>query len=108
MKQPRDTNEKWGLTIPQRQEQCPQSPWEVASMLTIAMGLHRHGTTMRRRANVLPHCQLHPCHIEKEKMRLKNHLKLYFVNQKQRRGIRIKYFLQILKIRLRIGLFYLG
>jgi hypothetical protein len=73
------------------------------------MGLRRHDTPMRWRANVLPHYQLHPCHLEKEKKtRVNNHLKLDFANQKQRREIRIKYFLQILKIRLRIGVFYLG
>jgi hypothetical protein len=56
MKQPRDTDEKWGLSIPQRQEQCLQSPQEVASMLTIAMRLHRHSIPTRRCANMLPRC----------------------------------------------------
>jgi hypothetical protein len=70
MKQPRDADEKWGLTISQRKEQCSQSPREVASMLTIAMGLHRHDIPMRRRANVLPCCQL-PCHLEREEAKSK-------------------------------------
>jgi hypothetical protein len=73
-KQPRDTDEKWGLAIPQCQEQCPQSPREVANTLTIAMGLRRHSIPTRRCANVLPRCQLRPCHLEKEKkMRVNNH-----------------------------------
>jgi hypothetical protein len=60
-------------------------------MLTITMGLRRHGTPTRRHVNKLPHCQLHPCHLEKgKKTRVNNHLKLDFVNQKQRRDIRIK------------------
>jgi hypothetical protein len=65
-KQPLDTDKKWGLTIPQHQEQCPQSPREVASTLTFAMGLRRHGIPMWRCANVLPHCQL-PCHLQKRR-----------------------------------------
>jgi hypothetical protein len=65
-KQPQDTDEKWGLAISQRQEQCPQSPQEIASIMTIAMGLCRHGIPMRQHVNVLPHCQL-PCHLEKRR-----------------------------------------
>jgi hypothetical protein len=52
-----DTDKKWGLAIPQRHEQCLQSPRGVASTLTIAMGLRRHGIPTRW-------C---PCHLEKEK-----------------------------------------
>jgi hypothetical protein len=63
MKQPQGTDEKWGLTISQRQERCPQSPREVASTLTITMGLHRHDIPMWQRVNVLPRCQI-PCHLE--------------------------------------------
>jgi hypothetical protein len=66
VKQPQDADEKWGPAISQRQEQCPQSPQEVASTLTITMGLRRHGIPTRRCTNVLPCCQL-PCHLEKEK-----------------------------------------
>jgi hypothetical protein len=55
-KQPRDTDEKWGLAIPQCQEHDPQSPQDVASTLTITMGLRRRGIPMRRRMNVLPRC----------------------------------------------------
>jgi hypothetical protein len=65
-KQPRDVDEKWGLAISHRQEQCPQSPWEVASILTIPMGLHRHSVATRWCTNVLPRCQL-PCHLEKRR-----------------------------------------
>jgi hypothetical protein len=65
-KQPQGTNEKCGLAISKYQEQCPQSPWEVASTLTIAMGLHRHGIPTRRHANMHPRCQL-PCHLEKRR-----------------------------------------
>jgi hypothetical protein len=73
-KQPWDTNEKWRLAIPQRQEQCPQSPRDVASMLTIAMGFCRHDIPTQWCANVLHRCQLHPCHLEKrKKMRVNNH-----------------------------------
>jgi hypothetical protein len=72
-KQPQGVDEMWGLTISQRQEQCPRSPQEVAITLTITMGLRRHSIPTRRRANVLPRCQL-PCHLEKEKkMRVYNH-----------------------------------
>jgi hypothetical protein len=67
-KQPWGADEKCGLTISQCQEQCPQSPREVASTLTIAMGLHRHGIPTRRRVNVLPRCQL-PCNLEKRSKR---------------------------------------
>jgi hypothetical protein len=74
VKQPQDADEKWGLSIPQCQEQCLQSPREVASTLTIAMGLHRHGIPTWQHANKLPPCQLHPCHLEKEKKtRVNNH-----------------------------------
>jgi hypothetical protein len=73
MKQPRGADEKWGLAISQRQEQCPQSPQEVASTLTITMGLRRHIIPTRRCTDVLPRCQL-PCHLEKEKKtRVNNH-----------------------------------
>jgi hypothetical protein len=85
MKQPRDTDEKSGLAIPQCQEHGPQSPWEVSSIPTIAVELCSHGIPTRWRANVLPRCQLCPCHLEKEKKtRVNNHKKLDFVNQKQR------------------------
>jgi hypothetical protein len=74
VKQRKDTDEKWGLAIPQRQEQCPQSPRKVVSTLTIAMGLRRHDNPMWWCTNVLPRCQLCPCHLEKEKkMRVNNH-----------------------------------
>jgi hypothetical protein len=66
-KQPQDPNEKCGLAIPQRQEQCPQSPREVASMLTITMGLHRHGIPTWWCVNVLPHYQLTSLSSRKEK-----------------------------------------
>jgi hypothetical protein len=66
MKQPQDADEKWGLAISQRQEHCPQSPQEVASTLTIDMGLRRQGIPTLWCANVLPRCQL-PCHLEKRR-----------------------------------------
>jgi hypothetical protein len=65
-KQPRGADEKWSLAISQRQEQCPQSPREVASMLTIAIGLRRHGIPTRRCTSMLPHYQL-SCHLEKRR-----------------------------------------
>jgi hypothetical protein len=65
-KQPRDTDEKWGLAISQHQEQCPQSPHEVANTLTIVMGLCRHDIPLWGRVNVLPRYQL-PCHLEKRR-----------------------------------------
>jgi hypothetical protein len=66
MRQPRGVDKKWGLAISQRQEQCLLTPREVASMLAITMGLHRHDIPMRRCMNVLPHCEL-PCHLEKRR-----------------------------------------
>jgi hypothetical protein len=66
VKQPSDTDEKWGLAIPQHQEQCSQSPREVASTLTNATRLRRHGVPTRQCANMLPCCQL-PCHLEKRR-----------------------------------------
>jgi hypothetical protein len=72
--QPRGADKKWGLAISQHQEKCSLSPQEVASTLTIAMGLRSHGIPTRWCAKVLPRCQLH-CHIEKEKKtRVNNHL----------------------------------
>jgi hypothetical protein len=65
-KQPWGSNEERGLAISQRQEQCPQSPRKVASILTITMGLRRHNIPMRQCTNVLPHCQL-PRHLEKSR-----------------------------------------
>jgi hypothetical protein len=56
VKQPQDTDEKWGLIVPQRQVQCSQSPRDVANMLTIIMGLCIHGILMQWRVNVLPRC----------------------------------------------------
>jgi hypothetical protein len=54
--------------------QCPQSPQEVASMLTIVVGLHSHSVPSRRCVNVLPYRKL-PCHLEKKrKTRVNNHL----------------------------------
>jgi hypothetical protein len=67
VKIPRDADEKWRHAIPQLHEQCPQSPREVANMLTIAMELCRHGIPTRWHTNVLPRCQLHPCHLEEKK-----------------------------------------
>jgi hypothetical protein len=66
MKQPRGFDEERGLAIPQCQEQCPQSPREVASILTIAMGVHRHNIPTRWRTNVLPHCQF-PRRLDKRR-----------------------------------------
>jgi hypothetical protein len=84
-KQPQDTDEKRGLAIPQYQEHGPLSPREVSSILTITVGLRRHDISMWWRMNVLPRCQFRPCHLEKEKKtRVNSHLKLGFVNQKQR------------------------
>jgi hypothetical protein len=74
MKQPQDTNEKWGLVIPQCQEHAPQSPQEVSSILTIVVALRRHSIPTQWCVNVLPHFQLHPCHLEKgKKTRVNNH-----------------------------------
>jgi hypothetical protein len=58
------SNEERGLAIAQRREHCPQSPREVANILTIAMGLRRHSIPTRQCKNVLPRCQL-PRHLDK-------------------------------------------
>jgi hypothetical protein len=47
VKQPQHVDEKWGLAISQRQEQCRQSLQKVASTLTITTGLCRHGIPMQ-------------------------------------------------------------
>jgi hypothetical protein len=74
MKQPQDTDKKWGLAIPHCQEHGLYSPREVSSILTITVGLRRHDIPTRWCANVLPRCQLRPYHLEKEKeMRVNNH-----------------------------------
>jgi hypothetical protein len=65
-KQPRGSNEERWLAITQRQEHYPQSPREVASILTIYMGLHRHSIPTRRRTNVPPDYQL-PRHLDKRR-----------------------------------------
>jgi hypothetical protein len=64
-KQSRDTDEKWGIAIPQCQEHGPHSPQEVSSILTITVGLHRHDIPTHWHVNMLPHYQLRPCHLEK-------------------------------------------
>jgi hypothetical protein len=66
LKQPRGSNEKQGLAISKREEQCPQSSQEIASKLTITMRFHRHDIPKWWSANVLP-CRKLPCHLEKEK-----------------------------------------
>jgi hypothetical protein len=66
MKQPRGSDEEWGLAISQRQEHCLQSPREVARIRTIAMRLCRHSIPMRQRMNVLP-CRELPCHLDKRR-----------------------------------------
>jgi hypothetical protein len=66
MKQPWGSNEERELAISQHQEQCPQSPREVASILTITIGLRRHNTPTRRCTNVLPCYQL-PRHLDKRR-----------------------------------------
>jgi hypothetical protein len=65
-KQPQGADEVWGLTKTQRQEQCPQSPREIASMLAITVRLRRHGIISWWCMNVLPRCQL-PHHLEKRR-----------------------------------------
>jgi hypothetical protein len=50
-----------------------RSTHEVASMLTIAIGLRRHGIPTQWHVNVLPRCQL-PRHLEKEKKTRVNNL----------------------------------
>jgi hypothetical protein len=65
-KQPQGSDEERGVAISQRQEQCPQSPQEVASILTIAMGLRRHIIPMRRHTDVLSRYQL-PRHQDKRR-----------------------------------------
>jgi hypothetical protein len=72
-KQTQGSDEERGLAISQRQEQCPQSPREVAITQTIAMGLCRYNIPMQRRTNVLPRFQL-PLHLDKgNKTRVNNH-----------------------------------
>jgi hypothetical protein len=66
MKLPWDTDEKWGPTIPQCLKHGPQSPQKVSSIPTIIVGLRRHNISMWWHANVLPHYQLHSCHLERE------------------------------------------
>jgi hypothetical protein len=74
MKQPQGSNEERGLARTQRLEHGPQSPREVADILTIAMGLHGHIIPTWRRTNVLPCYQLYPCHLDKRRWtRVNNH-----------------------------------
>jgi hypothetical protein len=47
MKQPRDTDKKRGIAIPQYQEHGPSGPREVSSILTIIVGLRRHSIPTR-------------------------------------------------------------
>jgi hypothetical protein len=64
-------------------EQCPQSLREVAITPTIAMGLRGHNIPTQRCTNVLPRCQLRPCHLEKGKNTL---LKLDFLKNILEKG----------------------
>jgi hypothetical protein len=64
-KQPRGPNEERALTGTQCQKLGPQSPREVASILTITMEIRGPIIPMRWRTDILPCCQLHPRHLEK-------------------------------------------
>jgi hypothetical protein len=63
--QPRGPNEERGLTETKRYKHGPQSPWEVASVLTIIVGLCEHSIAMRRCTDMLSCRQLHPHHLDK-------------------------------------------
>jgi hypothetical protein len=65
MQQPRGPDEERRLAGTQRQKHGPQIPREVASILTITVGLRGHSIPMRRCTDMLPCHQLHPHHLEK-------------------------------------------
>jgi hypothetical protein len=59
MQQPRGPDEEWGLAGTHRQKHDPQSPREVASIMTITVGLRGHSIPTQWRMDMLP------CHLEK-------------------------------------------
>jgi hypothetical protein len=67
MKQTQGFDQERGLAGTQRSEHGLQSPWEVANILTIIMGLCGHNIPTRWCTGILPCHQLHPCHLDKRR-----------------------------------------
>jgi hypothetical protein len=67
MKQPCSSDEQRGLARTQRLEHGSQSPQEVASILTITVGLCGHNIPTWQHKNMLPCRHLPPCHLDKRR-----------------------------------------